>query len=227
MARIYIVEDDESIGALIEATLNAAAHETWLFPDAAHMEDAAAQEKPDLLLLDIMLPGKNGWEILDEWKKDVRTSRIPVIVLSAKGGELDKVRGLEAGAEDYITKPFGVLELQSRVKAALRRVENVASGYSFGDITVDVRARQVRRKGEPVYLTHKEMELLEYLCRNAGMALSREQLLTGVWGNQFDADTTRTVDYHIMALRQKLEGGDEGARYIETVRGYGYRLKKE
>lgn len=227
MALIYIVEDDESIGMLIQAALGAAAHETRLMQNASELEQAIAEEIPGLLLLDIMLPGKDGWTVLNEWRARPRTAGVPVIILSAKSEELDKVRGLESGAEDYITKPFGVLELQARVKTVLRRsIENTPAVYRLGDLTMDVRKKQVMRAGEEVRLTRREMELLEYLFRNAGQVVSREQLLEAVWDYRHEAETTRTVDYHVASLRQKL-GGDAQCGYIETVRGFGYRMRKE
>lgn len=226
MALIYIVEDDESIGMLIQAALRAAALDTRLMRSASELAHALDEETPALLLLDIMLPGKDGWMVLSEWKAHARTSKIPVIILSAKSEELDKVRGLESGAEDYITKPFGVLELQARVRTVLRRSPQEADSFRLGDLTVDMLRKEVRRGGEEIRLTRREMELLEYLCRHAGQVISREQLLYNVWDYRHEADTTRTVDYHIASLRQKL-GGDAQSRYIETVRGFGYRMRKE
>ena len=227
MALIYIVEDDESIGMLIQAALRAAAHETRLMMNASELEKAIEEELPGLLLLDIMLPGKDGWKVLSEWKARAKTASIPVMILSAKSEELDKVRGLESGAEDYITKPFGVLELQARVKTVLRRSAGSASSlFRLDDLTMDVQKKEVRRGEEEIRLTRREMELLEYLFRHAGQVVSREQLLEAVWDYRLEAETTRTVDYHVASLRQKL-GGDAANRYIETVRGFGYRMKKE
>ena len=226
MALIYIVEDDESIGMLIQAALGAAAHQTRLMPNAAALERALEEETPKLLLLDIMLPGKDGWTVLSEWKERPRTARIPVIILSAKSEELDKVRGLERGAEDYITKPFGILELQARVKKVLMRTVEEADVFRLADLMVDFGKKEVLRGEEEIRLTRREMELLEYLCRNAGQVVSREQLLAAVWDYRHEAETTRTVDYHVASLRQKL-GGEAQNQYIETVRGFGYRMKKE
>ena len=227
MALIYIVEDDESIGMLIRAALNAAAHETRLMVNAAELEKAIEEEIPALLLLDIMLPGKDGWTVLAEWKARRRTADVPVVILSAKSEELDKVRGLESGAEDYITKPFGVLELQARIKNVLRRSGGSTSAvFRLDDLTMDAQKKEVRRGEEEIRLTRREMELLEYLFRHAGQVVSREQLLESVWDYRHEAETTRTVDYHVASLRQKL-GGDAQNRYIETVRGFGYRMKKE
>lgn len=227
MAKIYIVEDDESIGELIAATLNAAGHETVLLGSADRLAERLAKELPQLLLLDIMLPGKDGWSILKSWKETPETAAIPVIILSAKGEELDKVRGLEMGAEDYITKPFGVLELQARVKTALRRKEDGESILRIADLTMDFDRKEVRRSGVPVRLTHQEFELLEYLSRHAGLVVSRDRLLENVWGYDFSGETTRTVDFHVRSLRMKLNDSAEHPKYIETVRGYGYRMKKD
>ena len=227
MSRIYVVEDDESISALIAAVLSAAGHEVRAMESGEALEKLInAGETPDLLLLDIMLPGKDGLQLLSEWKARPSTSAIPCIILSAKGEELDKVRGLEMGAEDYITKPFGVLELQARVKTALRRVPAAAGAVRLGDNAIDFGRREVRRGGKEVKLTFKEFELLEYMYKNAGLVLSRDQLLTQVWGYNFEGDTTRTVDFHVHSLRQKLGDSAERPRYIQTVRGYGYKLSK-
>ena len=227
MSRIYVVEDDESISALIAAVLSAAGHEVRTMESGEALEKlVSAGETPDLLLLDIMLPGKDGLQLLSEWKARPSTSAIPCIILSAKGEELDKVRGLEMGAEDYITKPFGVLELQARVKTALRLVPAAAGAVRLGDNEIDFGRREVRRGGKEVKLTFKEFELLEYMYKNAGLVLSRDQLLTQVWGYNFEGDTTRTVDFHVHSLRQKLGDSAERPRYIQTVRGYGYKLSK-
>ena len=227
MSRIYVVEDDESISALIAAVLSAAGHEVRTMESGEALEKlVSAGETPDLLLLDIMLPGKDGLQLLSEWKARPSTAAIPCIILSAKGEELDKVRGLEMGAEDYITKPFGVLELQARVKTALRRVPAAAGAVRLGDNEIDFGRREVRRGGKEVKLTFTEFELLEYMYKNAGLVLSRDQLLTQVWGYNFEGDTTRTVDFHVHSLRQKLGDSAERPRYIQTVRGYGYKLSK-
>jgi len=227
MAKIYIVEDDENIGELIAATLSAAGHEATLVPNAEKLTERVKQDVPQLLLLDIMLPGKDGWSILKSWKEASETAAIPVIILSAKGEELDKVRGLEMGAEDYITKPFGVLELQARVKTALRRMEDGNSILRLQDLIMDFDKKEVKKDGVPVKLTHQELELLEYLSRHAGFVVSRDRLLENVWGYDFSGETTRTVDFHVRSLRMKLSDSADNPKYIETVRGYGYRMKKD
>ena len=228
MAKIFVVEDDENIGELIAAALSAAGHEAVLLTNADKLAERVKQGLPQLLLLDIMLPGKDGWSILKAWKEAAETAAIPVIILSAKGEELDKVRGLEMGAEDYITKPFGVLELQARVKTALRRMEDGgASILHLHDLTMDFDKKEVKKDGVPVKLTHQELELLEYLSRHAGFVVSRDRLLENVWGYDFSGETTRTVDFHVRSLRMKLSDSADNPKYIETVRGYGYRMKKD
>ncbi len=227
MAKIFIVEDDENIGELIAATLSAAGHDATLVVNADKLQDKMKQGVPQLLLLDIMLPGKDGWSILKGWKESADTASIPVIILSAKGEELDKVRGLEMGAEDYITKPFGVLELQARVKAALRRMEDSGNAMRLQDLTMDFDKKEVKKDGVLIKLTHQELELLEYLSRHAGFVVSRDKLLENVWGYDFSGETTRTVDFHVRSLRMKLGDSADNPKYIETVRGYGYRMKKE
>ncbi len=226
MALIYIVEDDESIGALVRATLGAIGHEGRVLPNAQALFEAAAAQLPGLLILDIMLPGQDGFDILSRWRDGADTREIPVIMLSALSGELDKVRALEMGAEDYITKPFGVLEMQARVKAALRRRRaEVEDAFKLGDLQVDYRRKKAFIAGAELRLTPMEMRLLEYLCRNAPNVVSRDTLIERVWDREFEGETTRTVDYHVRALRKKLGDTAEDARYIETVRGFGYRMR--
>ncbi len=227
MAKIYILEDDENIGELIAATLSAAGHDAALVVNADKLQEKLSQGTPQLLLLDIMLPGKDGWSVLKWWKESADTAAIPVIILSAKGEELDKVRGLEMGAEDYITKPFGVLELQARVKAALRRMEDGSKTMRLQDLSMDFDKKEVKKDGISIKLTHQELELLEYLSRHAGFVVSRDKLLENVWGYDYSGETTRTVDFHVRSLRMKLGDSADNPKYIETVRGYGYRMKKE
>lgn len=155
-------------------------------------------------MLDVMLPEKSGYEIIRQLKEQPATQKIPVIFLTAKTTELDKVIGLELGAEDYITKPFGVLELQARVKTALRRAAPSQQRVVASDLVIDFDSREVYQGGNRVRLTFKEFELLEYLYKNAGIVLSRDKILSNVWGYDFEGDTTRTVDMHVRTLRQKL-----------------------
>lgn len=184
------------------------------------------QNTPDLIILDIMLPDKNGLEIITELKKDSATYDIPVIFLTAKGTEIDKVKGLELGAEDYITKPFGILELLARVKTVLRRGQKSNKIGQDSDLIIDFESKEVSINNEKIKLTFKEFELLEQLYKNAGIVLSRESLLDKVWGYGYEFDSTRTVDVHIKSLRQKLLDSAENPKYIETVRGYGYKFIK-
>ncbi len=227
MARIMIVEDDENIAELISASVKTIGHEAQTVGSASALFSLLPKLRPDLILLDIMLPDLSGLDILRKLKANAATQDIPVIFLTAKGSEADKVTGLELGAEDYITKPFGVLELLARIKTALRRTAPRQDIARAKDLTIDFASREVSLAGEPVRLTHKEFELLEYLFRNSGTVLSREKLLDAVWGFEFSGDTTRTVDMHIRTLRQKLHDSAETPRYIATVRGYGYKFLRE
>lgn len=229
MAKIWIVEDDPKIGLLISMAMQKAGHETLHLLDAAELERALKREKrlPELLLLDLMLRAKSGFEVLSEWKADVATRDIPVIILSARSAERDKVRGLELGAEDYITKPFGVRELQARVQTALRRLPSPDDRIDVGGLSIRPSTREVRVDGARVDLTAREFDLLLYLARRAGANVTRAALLRDVWGYATDDDTSRTVDSHIKSLRVRL--GDDAARprFIHTVRGAGYRLAAE
>lgn len=226
MALIYIVEDDENIAELISAALKAVSYNTCICDSADELYKELEKRIPDLILLDIMLPQKSGFEIITELKSASKTAVIPVIFLSAKGMEIDKVRGLELGAEDYITKPFGILELQARVKTALRRGSKKNDRVKYYDLEIDFAAKEVYKNGEEIKLTFKEFEVLEFLYRHIGNVISREQLLENVWGYSYDGDTTRTVDMHIRSLRQKIGDSAESSKCIETVRGYGYKLRK-
>mgnify|MGYP002985416430 CR=1 FL=1 len=176
----------------------------------------------DLILLDIMLPGEDGYNILKRLKSDTRTRDIPVIMVTAKEAEFDKVKGLEGGADDYITKPFGMMEFVARVKAVLRRCARQSEERELycKDLRVNVSRHEVSYQGEVKELTRKEFELLEYLMENKGLVMSRNQILCHVWGYDFDGET-RTVDVHVRTLRQKL---GEAGNLIETVRGVGYRI---
>jgi len=226
MPLIYIVEDDENIAELISAALGAVSYDTHICDSASQLYAELERKIPDLILLDIMLPQVSGFEIIAELKSASKTKNIPVIFLSAKGMETDKVRGLELGADDYITKPFGVLELQARVKTAIRRNDRQTMRVKYADLEFDFAAKEVYKNGEEIKLTFKEFELLEFLYRHIGNVMSREQLLENIWGYSYDGDTTRTVDMHVRSLRQKLGDSAESSKYIETVRGYGYKLKK-
>ncbi len=219
---IYLVEDDKAIRELIVYTLENTGFVAKGFESGRELYTALDQQKPELILLDIMLPYEDGISILKNIRQNFAYSNIPVIMLTAKGTEYDRVIGLDNGADDYISKPFGMMELISRVKAVLRRSAPVATShkYTFGGITLDTKAHSVTSNGTAVVLTLKEFELLELLMKNAGNVLTREILLEKIWGFEYDGET-RTVDVHIRTLRSKL--GDS-ADVIDTVRGVGYRI---
>ena len=222
---IYYVEDDDSIRELVVYTLTQMGMETKGFIIADEFWIAMDQSLPDLILLDVMLPGEDGLQILARLHNDSRSRDIPVMMITAKSTEFDKVKGLDLGADDYIVKPFGMAELIARVRARLRRITPKAEPdrLEFGGIVLDKRAHTVRIEGENTALTLKEYDLLCLLMENKGIAFSREQLLDKVWDYGYDGGT-RTVDVHIQTLRAKL--GRYGSR-IETVRGVGYRFGGE
>lgn len=222
---IWCVEDDQSIRELEIYALNAAGMDACGFTDGSAFFAKLEKETPDLVLLDVMLPGEDGVTILGKMKADERYSRIPVIMATARGTEFDKVQSLDLGADDYITKPFGMMEMISRVKAVLRRTKPSVSGkqLTLGELTVNLDRHTVTLAGERIQLTYKEYELLKLFLSHPGTAFSREQLLHIVWNTDY-AMETRTVDMHIRTLRQKL--GAYG-QHIETVRGVGYRLEAQ
>lgn len=219
---IYCVEDERNIRELIVYTLITSGFEASGFSDGVQFFEAMDKEIPQLILLDIMLPGEDGMEILGRLKSNPRTRDVPVIMVTARGAEYDKVLGLDGGADDYIAKPFGMMEFVARVRAVLRRKENKTSihEYRAGDLRVQIEQHQVTVGDKTVVLTLKEFEVLKYLLENRGIVLTRDQLLEHIWGYDFDGET-RTVDVHIRTLRQKLGSAGE---LIETVRGVGYRI---
>ena len=219
---IYCVDDDDNIRELVIYTLETTGLKARGFADGSAFMEALAFDTPELILLDIMLPGDDGLELLKKLKSSSKTKNIPVIMVTAKGSEYDKVVGLDSGADDYVTKPFGMMELVSRIKAVLRRSGKVEdrTDMETAGVHVDVKKHEVTVDGKEISLTLKEFELLEKLMRNQGIVLTRDQLLTEIWGYDFDGET-RTVDVHIRTLRQKL--GDKG-EIIQTVRGVGYRV---
>ncbi|MEG2086777.1 MAG: response regulator transcription factor [Angelakisella sp.] len=220
---MYCVEDDESIRELVLYALRSGGYETAGFEDAAGLMIALREQPlPALILLDIMLPGEDGLIILKRLRQNADTAGVPVIMVTAKASEYDRVKGLDQGADDYITKPFGVMELMSRVRAVLRRVNNNFSPETLllNDIAVDISRHVVTVGGEEIALTFKEFELLTYLIKNIGLVLSREKLMEAVWGFDFEGES-RTVDVHIKSLRQKLGAAGES---IQTVRGVGYKI---
>ena len=220
---IYLLEDDDSIRDLVLYTLQSQGMEARGFPLPSAFWEAVAEHIPSLVLLDIMLPEEDGISVLKKLRSSARTSKLPVIMLTAKGTEYDKVLGLDAGADDYLAKPFGMMELLSRIRALLRRTQREADIYRCGVLTVDQTRHTVTVNGQEVILTQKEFEVLCLLLKNRGQVLSRERLIEDVWGYAFTGES-RTVDVHVRTLRQKL--GDAGA-YIETVRGYGYKISME
>jgi two-component system alkaline phosphatase synthesis response regulator PhoP len=224
MQKILIIEDDSNIRELVIWNLSEEGYDCISTGDGKEGVDLARRESPDLILLDLMLPSMDGFEVV----RALRTGGVgtPVIMLTAKSDEADKVIGLEFGADDYITKPFGIRELKARIKAVLRRYKSEEAGtdadgiFKFEDFIIDVPRHVVLVKGEGVVLTLKEFELLRMLAQNKGLVLTREKLLDSIWGYEY-AGETRTVDVHIRCLRRKLgTAGD----HITTVRGLGYKL---
>ncbi|SHK13510.1 response regulator transcription factor [Hespellia stercorisuis] len=222
---IFCVEDDMNIRELVIYTLETTGMQARGFEDGASFMEALAFETPELILLDIMLPGDDGLTLLGKLKNSAKTKDIPVILVTAKGAEYDKVVGLDSGADDYVTKPFGMMELISRIKAVLRRTGKAKENHMlYADgIAMNVKKHEVTVDGRQVILTLKEFELLERLLRNKNIVLTRDQLLEDIWGYDFDGET-RTVDVHIRTLRQKLKTKED---VIETVRGVGYRIAME
>lgn len=218
--KIYIVEDDPEIRELESYALKSSGYETVEFAEGSSFFDALHREKPDLVLLDVMLPGEDGLSILQRLRSQSDTMRLPVILVTARSTELDTVRGLDLGADDYIAKPFGVMELVSRVRARTRNLTRDTGRYTDGDIVLDTASRCVTVGGKPCELTYKEYELLSLLIQNAGRVLTREQIMDRIWGYDYGG-SSRTLDMHIKTLRQKL--GDSGSR-IHTIRNVGYRL---
>ena len=219
---IYCVEDDSNIRELIIYTLQATGMEACGFEEGKLFWKALAQEQPELILLDIMLPGEDGLRILGKLKASTETAHIPVIMLTAKGSEYDKVIGLDRGADDYITKPFGMMELVSRIKAVLRRTNKISEENVFciDNLKLNTSKHEVMVDETVINLTRKEFKLLERLVKNRDMVFTRERLLSDIWGYDYEGET-RTVDVHIRTLRQKLGVAGE---LIETVRGVGYRM---
>ena len=221
---IFCVEDDAGIRDLMIYTLNASGFRAVGFENAKEFYTALADTVPELIMLDIMLPGEDGISILKRLKADARTADIPVIMATAKGNEYDKVIGLDLGADDYLAKPFGMMEMASRVRAVLRRSGRAAEKPQLirvGGLEMNLGEHIVMADGIRVQLTLKEFELLHTFMTNPGRAFTREQLLSSVWCEDFMGET-RTVDVHVGTLRQKLGGC---GKYIRTVRGVGYRLE--
>ena len=224
--KIYLVEDDENIRELVKCTLESFSYQGDAFETAEEMLSQAKKTLPDLILLDIMLPGMDGIAALRILKENPATEPVPVIMLTAKNSEIDKVRGLDLGADDYIGKPFGILELTARVRTVLRRREKhltapVSQLIEVGDLCIDDQKHLVTQAGKPVDLTLKEYHLLKMLAENRERVIPREELLNVIWGINF-AGETRTLNMHIKSLRAKLSDNPDNPKYIKTVRGVGY-----
>ena len=218
MPMIYIVEDDDNIREMLLYALSSAGFEVLGFPEGQSFLQTMRQSSPALALLDIMLPGEDGMELL---RKIRQSSQLPVIMLTAKGAEIDRVRGLDSGADDYITKPFSIMEVISRIRAVLRRYESApAMELCVEGIVLNAEKRTVHAEGQEIALTFKEFELLQYLMTNPGLVLTRDKLLDQVWGFDYNGES-RTIDMHIKSLRQKL--GTQGEA-IKTVRNVGYKI---
>jgi len=221
--RILIVDDEPEILRGLEDNLRFEGYETVTAANGDDALAAAARAAPDLILLDVMMPRRSGWEVCREFR--ARGIDVPIIMLTARGAEADRVRGLEEGADDYITKPFSLREVLARVRAVLRRPgpRRKAEEYAFGDVRVRVRGRQVFRAGRELRLTRKEFDLLAYLLEHRGEVVTRDRLLDEVWGYE-RFPTTRTVDTHVLRLRRLLEADPEQPAWILTVHGQGYRF---
>ena len=222
MERIYLLEDDDSIRKLVIYALGSQGYEAQGFDRPSDFWSAMEGPQPALILLDIMLPEEDGLSILQKLRASAATKRIPVIMLTAKNTEYDRVVGLDSGADDFISKPFGMMELVARVRAVLRRTEQKpeTEDYQVGDLFVSPQRHVVRVAGEEVPLTNKEFELLCLLLEHQGMSMTRDAIMDGVWGQEFSREN-RTLDVHVRTLRTKL--GAAG-HYIETVRGVGYKI---
>ena len=229
MATILLVDDEPTLVATLDYNLRREGHDVVIARDGQAALEQARARPPDLVLLDLMLPKVDGLEVTRQLR---RTSTVPILMLTAKDAEVDKVVGLEIGADDYMTKPFSMRELLARVKAMLRRnamhpatpaAPPPPAAIELGPLEIDVAGRSVRRGGRPIHLKPKEFELLSFLAQNGGRVFSRHQLLENVWGYEFDGDT-RTVDVHVRWLREKIEDEPAKPRLLETVRGVGYRF---
>jgi len=222
VSRIVIVEDDKAIATGLAMNLRYEGFEVRLAHEGPEGLRLCLEPGTDLVILDIMLPGMNGYEVLKEIRQ--RNSRVPVMMLSAKGAETDKITGLDVGADDYVTKPFALGELLARVKALLRRSQTPRT-VNFGPVEVDLDTQQVRRHHEPVTFTPQEFRLLRSFLESEGRALTREQLLNLAWGLDYEG-TARTVDTFVRQLRVKLEDDAENPKHFLTVRGHGYRFER-
>ncbi len=223
MTRILVIDDEPEMVMGLRDNLSYEGYDVLTARDGQEGLDKAVKELPDLILLDIMMPRMSGWDVCRELRK--RGVHIPIIMLTARGQEVDTVLGLELGADDYVTKPFSVRELLARVRAVLRRpgLRSAIETYSFGSVRIDFKRRAAFKGKREVKLTRKEFEIMRYFIEHRGEALSREQMLDEIWGYE-RFPTTRTVDNHILRLRQKLEDDPEHPRFILTVHGSGYKF---
>lgn len=226
MAVILVVDDEEHIQELLKFNLEKEGYQVLMAGDGPEALEILEKKQPDLVVLDIMLPGMSGLEVCSEIRRIPKFADLPVIMLTARGEEIDKVLGLEIGADDYITKPFSPRELIARIRARLRRIKPAEEENSilWQDLRIDLDRFQVFVRGELIELTPKEFELLRVLASHPGKVFSREELLERIWGYEYMGDT-RTVDVHIRHLRQKIERDPSNPEYLETMRGIGYRLK--
>lgn len=224
--KILVVDDEEHIAELITYNLQSSGYKVICANNGIDAVKLAKQEKPNLVLLDLMLPGMDGYDVCKSIRMEKELANISIIMLTAKSEEVDKILGLELGADDYITKPFSIRELMARVKAVLRRMPQkgeIEDTFERGSLFVDFERREVKVNEEKVDFTLKEFELLEILIRNKGKILTRETLLDKIWGYEYIGET-RTVDVHIRYLRKKIESDDKNPKFIETIRGVGYRF---
>jgi len=225
MKKVLVVDDEKSILKVVDYALSEAGYEVHTAEDATGATFLFEQVNPDLVILDVMLPGKSGLEIA----RDLRVeSDVPIIMLSARGDEVDRILGLEFGADDYVTKPFSPRELVSRVKAILRRVEGGSAEKAciqIGELEIDTRARQVKLSDQPIHLTTSEYGILLHLAKHPGQAFSRQAILAALWDESPIGDE-RAIDVHIHNIREKIEADHKNPEYLLTVRGYGYRLRE-
>ena len=228
--RILVIEDEPSLGMAIRDELEFEGFEASVVEDGRAGLDRILADPPDLVVLDLMLPGKSGFEICREVRD--RGMATPLIMLTARAQEVDRIRGLELGADDYMVKPFSLAELLARIRAVLRRAQGAsrteagAETLEVGELRLDVRKQEVSRRGRKIELTHKEFQLLEHLLRHPGEVISRDEFLRRVWGEEVYV-TPRTVDTHMASLRKKIEDEADRPRYIQSVRGAGYKLNED
>ncbi|MBZ9687792.1 response regulator transcription factor [Clostridium estertheticum] len=223
--KILVVDDEEHIQELIKFNLEKSGYKVICAGDGIEAIKLVKEQLPQLMLLDLMLPGMDGLDVCKEIRKDSSMANMPIIMITAKGEEIDKIIGLELGADDYITKPFSVRELVARIKAILRRtnMQLVEKTFNIGNLAIDFGKHEVIKSENKVDLTLKEFELLEILIKNKGRVMTRDFLLDKIWGYEYLGET-RTVDVHIRHLRQKIEVDDKNPAYIQTIRGIGYRF---